>query len=105
MSGGVLGAGVMTMALTPFDPSASGYILFDGADLLLPRHRVRLSEIGQRARAASAADRAGTVIRRARDGRHVWVLWDGLKRASLCLDTHLKRISLAEATTRRPRNR
>ena len=84
------------MVETSPQPSPVGYVLLDGSDLLRPGDRVRLSDSGRRVRWASDARRRGTVVRRARDGRHIWILWDGRKKSDLCLDSHLKRVGLSE---------
>ena len=41
-----------------------------------------------------SCERKGTVVKVARDGRHLWVLWDGLKVPKLVLDAYLQRVSL-----------
>ena len=81
------------MAIYPVEKrSATSYVLFDGSDLLCAGNRVRLSDMGRVACSGSDPNREGTVMRLARDGRHVWVKWKGRKSPALCLDAHLRRI-------------
>ena len=90
----------MTIRLLP-QPSAEGYVLLEGSDLLLPGQLVRLSDAGKAAHPSTDANRPGVVVRRARDGRHIWVLWDGLKRPYLYLDRDVAR--LVQGAARRHR--
>ena len=57
-------------------------------------NRVQLSEEGWSVLRLSRCVRKGTVEKVARDGRHLWVLWDGLRCPKLVLDTYLQRVSL-----------
>ena len=61
---------------------------------LIAGNRVQLGEEGRSVLRLSNRDRRGTVVKVARDGRHVWVLWDGLKSPQLVFDAYLQRVSL-----------
>jgi hypothetical protein len=61
---------------------------------LIKGHRVQLSEEGRDTLSLTPPERKGTVVKVARDGRHLWVLWDGLKVPKLVLDAYLQRVSL-----------
>ena len=56
--------------------------------------RVQLSAEGRSVLRLSNRERRGTVVKVARDGRHLWVLWDCLKGPQLVFDTYLQRVSL-----------
>ena len=60
---------------------------------LIAGNRVQLGEEGRNVLRLSNRDRRGTVVKVARDGRHVWVLWDGLKSPQLVFDAYLQRVS------------
>jgi hypothetical protein len=57
-------------------------------------NRVQLSEEGRNVLRLSRWERKGTVAKVARNGRHLWVLWDGLRCPKLVLDAYLQRVSL-----------
>ena len=61
---------------------------------LIAGNRVQLGEEGRNVLRLSNRDRRGTVVKVARDGRHVWVRWDGLKSPQLVFDAYLQRVSL-----------
>ena len=73
---------------------AIGFLPHVRDNAFIPGDRVCLGEDGRRIRARSDPDRAGTVVKLARDGRHLWVRWDGTKSTQLFFEGYLKRVSL-----------
>jgi len=61
---------------------------------LIKGDRVQLSEEGRDILRLTPHERKGTVVKVARDCRHVWILWDGLEVPRLVLDAYLQRVSL-----------
>ena len=59
----------------------------------VPGDRVCLSEDGRRVRRGCTPDRVGTVVKLARDGRHLYLRWAGQKSAQLFFAGYLQRVS------------
>src|SRR5437867_3028668 len=59
----------------------------------VPGDRVCLSEDGRRVRRGGTPDRVGTVLKLARDGRHLYLRWAGQKSAQLFFAGYLQRVS------------
>jgi hypothetical protein len=75
-------------------PMAIGFLPHVRVPAFIPGDRVRLGEDGRQIRASSDPARVGTVVKLARDGRHLWVRWDGTGRPQLFFEGYLERVSL-----------